>query len=248
MRMKRFSSVLFLSASLALIGAGCDQKASVSTDTPPQERPSTTTSNDSCNNPYLAFRPGLTVAYSVEPKGVGAGDSDYTTKIVSVSGDIALVRTEMENGRVSNMQINCKDGSMVDTQDQKFKVTRVSSSGTFMPPNVKAGSTWSNTQTLKMEPTDESDASFGAVLFTTTEQGRVVAEESITVQAGTYKAIKVELTQIQTDKLVGAKLDRSPPSTLTFTEWRVKGIGMVKTVTKNQDVTSTVEAKSITGL
>ncbi|MEK9152067.1 MAG: pyridoxamine 5'-phosphate oxidase family protein, partial [Patescibacteria group bacterium] len=70
--------------------------------------------------------------------------------------------------------------------------------------------------------------------------------------------IKVELTRTSTSEFSGPppgaklppgmKLPAMPPSTWKSTEWWVKGIGMVKTVTTGQDGTTTVVAKSVTGL
>ena len=121
-----------------------------------------------------------------------------------------------------------------------------------MPANAAAGTTWSNSQTIRMDSTGGPTAALGAITSTTTEQSRAVGEESVTVPAGTYDALKVEVTRTTAAKFsgtpAGVKLPEMPPSTATSTEWWVKGIGMVKMVTKSEGTTSTVEAKSVTGL
>lgn len=248
MRTNHLVSSLLLLTSLTLLGAGCGQGTSVSTNGEPTSKPSTTTS-DSCNNPYYGFKSGLSIAFSVTPFKKIAGDSDYTTTILARSGNTVTARTEIVGGITTTMKIDCVNHSVVSTDGQDFKMNVVSSSGTFMPPNVKPGSTWSNTQTASLESSSEEAKAVGmsTFLITTTEDARAVAEESITIKAGTYKAIKVELTQTSTSQFEGAKKTTTTPSTYTSTEWWVKGIGMVKSVTKSQSGTTTNEAKSITG-
>ena len=246
MRTKR--TISFLLTSLVLIGAGCGQSASVATNGTPTEKPSTTTS-ESCGNPYFGFKPGLTIAYSVTPFQQTAGDSDYTTNIVGVSGNTVTARTEMAGGITSNVKVNCLDHSVISTDGQDFKMTVVSSSGTFMPSDVKAGSTWSNAQTVQLESTSDAAVAAGMGVFTitTTEQSRAVADESVTIKAGTYKAVKVEVTRTSTNEFTGSAANKTPPSPSTSVEWWVKGIGMVKSITTGEGSTSTIEAKSITG-
>lgn len=248
MSAKHLVSVSFLLASLALLGAGCGQSAPASPNAAPTAKPSTTTS-ESCDNPYFGFKPGLTIAYSVTPFTKTAGDADYTTSIIGMSGNSVSVRTEMAGGVASSMKLDCRNHSVVSTDGQDFKMNVVSSSGTFMPPNVKTGSTWGNSQTVKLESSSDAAAAagMGAFTITTTEQARAVAEESVTVKAGTYKAVKVELTRTSTDQFESAAVKKTPPTTSTSVEWWVKGIGMIKSVTTGQGTTSTIEAKSITG-
>ncbi len=248
MRTKHLASLSLVFASLMLIGAGCGQSVAVSTNGTPTEKPSTTT-KESCGNPYYGFKPGLTIAYSVTPFTKTAGDADYTTSIISVSGNTVVSRTEMAGGVTSNMKLDCVDHSVASTDGQDFKMKIVSSSGTFMPPNLKAGSTWSNSQTGKLESNSDAAKAAGMseLTITTTEDSRAVAEESVTVKAGTYKAIKVELTRTSISQFSGRAENNPTPSTSTSVEWWVKGIGMVKSVTTGQSGTSTIEAKSISG-
>ena len=272
--MKKLASVSLLLASLVLVGAGCGQKPSVSVKAPgaanpaPALNPGAATS-DACGNPYYPFKPGLTIAYGVTPFAKVAGDTDYVIRTVSVTGTAAVFRAEMAGGVKTDVEANCAGGSVemkgtfglgATAQGMKVKVTVVSSNGTFMPADVSAGTTWSNSQTVKMDSTGGSAAvtDLGPITITTAERSRAIAEESVTVPAGTYKAIKVELTRTSTSEFSGPppgaklppgmKLPAMPPSTWKSTEWWVKGIGMVKTVTTGQDGTTTVVAKSVTGL
>lgn len=251
MRAKFFYRVPLLVASLLLLGAGCLSKAPVSTNTNTETKVIT---QDTCGNSYYPFKPGLAIAYRVTPPMKVAGDSDYTIRIVSLSGTTAAIRAEFAEGGTADMTADCASGSVAlkgssslgaALQGVELKTTVISSSGTEMPADVKAGSTWSNTETIKMEVTGGPAASLGPITVTTKEDSRAIGEESVTVPAGTYRAMKVELKRTTTS---AAKVAVIPPSTDTSTEWWVKGVGMIKSVTKSEDGTSTTEAKSVTGL
>lgn len=251
MRSKYFFRLPILVAAVSLVGAGCLSKAPVSTNTNTETKVIT---QDTCGNSYYPFKPGLAIAYRVTPPIKVAGDSDYTIRIVSLSGTTAAIRAEFAEGGTVDMTADCASGSVAlkgssslgaALEGVQFKTTVVSSSGTEMPANVKAGSTWSNTETIRMEVTGGPAASLGPITMTTKEDSRAIGEESVTVPAGTYKAMKVEIKRTTTSV---AKVAAIPPSTDTSTEWWVKGVGMVKSVTKSEDGISTTEAKSITGI
>ena len=281
MRTKNLVYVSLLLGSLMFVGAGCGQKTSVSTDAatgsnaapaankqpaPAPAEVSSTTTSDSCGNPYYPFKPGLTITYTVTPPV--PGDSDHTMRIEKVTGNTASIHTEMDGG-TTDLEAECANGSIVmkgslDSgpagQGTKYKATVVAPTGIFMPADARVGSTWKNSGTLKMEPISgtASDSDPGAFLVTSTEQGRAVSEESVTVPAGTFQALKVELTTTSIMDFSNSPAykdlppEMKPPSTLeqtwTSTEWWVKGVGMVKTTTKREDRSATTVAKSITGL
>ncbi|MFA6053714.1 MAG: hypothetical protein WC762_14120 [Methylobacter sp.] len=241
----RFKSLILTSlmfASLALVGVGCGQQTSNTTGDK---------TSDTCGNPYYPFKPGMAITYH---ETSSAGSSDYTIRTVSVAGTTATIRAELADGSTADMTADCASGSVelkgssslgAAMQGTTFKTTIVSSTGMYMPANVKAGSAWSNSETIRMDLSGDAAASLGSITLTTTEQSRAISEESVTVPAGTFTAMKVEIKRTSTTV---AKMGKIPPSTQTSTEWWVKGIGMVKTVTVSQDGTSTIEAKSITGL
>lgn len=263
MRTKNFASVLVIMSSLILMGASCGQKAAVTTNvnvTSPSNQ-TTSKSSDECGNPYYPFKKGLTIAYGVTPTSGAAGDSDYTYRIVNVSGTTASIQVAMAEGATVDMTADCASGSVAlkgssnlgsALEGVEFKTTVLSSSGTYMPANVSAGSTWKNTETVKMEITgDTSAAAMGPIESTTTEESKAIGVESVKVQAGTYTAMKVEVTRTITTKLSaspsGFKLPEMPPTISKSTEWWVKGIGMVKTDTTMDGKISTTEAKSVSG-
>jgi hypothetical protein len=263
MRTKNITSVFVMLTAIVLLGASCGQKPSGTTAPTDTDQGSikSTTKSDACGNPYYPFKEGLTIAYGITPTTGAAGDSDYTYRITKVTGTTASISVALASGATVEMSADCASGSVAMNgssnlgaalEGQKFKTTVLKSSGTFMPPNVSAGTTWSNSEEVEMELTDGSIAGMDKINLTTAEQSKAVSEESITVPAGTYKAMKVELTRTTTSKFIGApagfKLPEMPPSVSKSTEWWVKGVGMVKSVTTVDGKTSTTEAKSVSGL
>ena len=269
MSKRRFASASLLLASLALIGAGCGQSVSVSVNTPPAQHPAPAPAPvaDACGNPYYPLKAGVAITYAITSSANASANSEYTLRVVSVSGTTAMIRTEMSSGVSADLEADCANGSVTmkgsfdlgaAAQGIKVKTTVVSSSGTFMPSNVAVGSTWDNSQTVKLESTGGATAGMGPITSTTESRSKAVAQESVTVPAGTYDALKVEVTRTTTTEFsgmptgiklpAGMKIPTPPPTVTTSTEWWVKGIGMVKTVTVSHGTTTTVVAKSVTGV
>ncbi|MFH1621444.1 MAG: hypothetical protein ABIB04_05185 [Patescibacteria group bacterium] len=249
---------LLVLVSLTLLGAGCGSKTPAAT---PESTPAATgtekATSDICSNPYYPFKPGLAITYGVTSGAKTEGNSDYTVRTLSVSGTTAKIRVEMADGGTADMEADCADGSVAlngssgmnaAAEGMKFETTVLYSNGTDMPANVTAGTTWNKTETIRMDITDGT-ADMGPITVTTAEQSKMINNESVTVPAGTYQAIKIELTRntTSTAQLAGGKSMNLPPSTSKSTEWWVKDIGMVKSVTQDENGLSTTEAKSISG-
>lgn len=279
MRQKRSASALVLLASLMLVGAGCNQKANVNASVgaamePREQRPATAPpvaqpsapANDICGNPYYPFKAGLAVTYGVSTSPSSKPLPDYTLRVVSVTGSTATLRVDMENSVGADLTADCANGTVAlkgvfdlgtVARGMKVKSTVVSQTGTYLPADVAVGSTWSNAQTIKVEMTEGPGAGMGPITTSTSTENKAVGTESVTVPAGTYEAMKVEVKRTTTSDIpampAGMKLPPSvkpptpPPTVTTSTEWWVKGIGLVKNVSVSQGTTTTVVAKSVSG-
>ncbi|MFA6447376.1 MAG: hypothetical protein WCW31_03935 [Patescibacteria group bacterium] len=250
MRYKYLILTPLIFAALTLVGAGCGPKASVSTN---ETGGPSTTASDECGNPYYPFKSGMAITYHESSTNKAVESSDYTIRTVKVVGTTATIRAELGDGATADMTADCASGSVAlkgssslgaAAEGTTFKTTVISSEGTSMPADVKAGSTWNHSETIQMDLEGGAAAGLGSIKMTTTEKSRAISEESVTVPAGTFKAIKVEVKRTTTS---AAKIGNIPATTQTTTEWWVKGIGMVKSVTVGQEGTTTTEAKKITG-
>ena len=260
MREKHSSAALFLLASLLLVGAGCGQATTTNTSAPQSGRPNATFGT-ACANPYYPFKAGLAITYGATAMPNNVTIPDYTLRIASVTGTTAAIRVDMSGGIGSDMTADCVNGSIVVKgtfdlgtamqETTKIKTTTVSQSGTYFPADAAIGSTWSNEQTVRVEMTDSPIANMGPLTSSTTATSKAIANEKVSVPAGTFDALKVEVTRVTTASFAGipgkAKPPSIPPQTSTSTEWWAKGIGLVKSVTADQGTTMTVEAKSVIG-
>lgn len=273
MAKKRFVSVSFLLASLALVGAGCGQSASVAVNAPAapptenrQTPPPAPKVADTCGNPYYPLKAGLVISYGVTSSVGASTNADYTLRVLESTGTTATIRSELSNGISADLQVDCAGGTVTmkgafdlgtAMQGTKVKTTVVSSSGTYLPAKVAVGTAWENAQTMKVEMSGGPTAGMGPITTTTTAKSKAVGQESVTVPAGTYDALKVETTRTTSVELSGMpdgvklppgmKIPTPAPTVTTSTEWWVKGIGLVKSVSTSGKVITTVEAKTVTG-
>ncbi len=274
---KRSASLLILAASLLLVGAGCGQPAPAPSAAQPaapkneNKAPAAAPerkamSGDACGNPYYPLHAGFTVTYGVTSAPSAKPLPDYTLSVLSVSGTTATLRTAVDGGITADLTADCADGTVAlkgtfdlgsAMQGTKVKTEVLSSSGTFLPKNVAVGTDWKSEQKIRMEMSGGAAAGMGPVTATVATESKAVAKESVTVPAGTFDAVKVEVKRTSTVELSGMpsgmklppgmKIPTPPPSTTTTTEWWAKGAGVVKSVTVSQNTTTTVVAKSISG-
>jgi len=253
----------------ASVDVSADASADVSADAGAAARANADASArvaaDVCGNPYYPFKEGLSITYGISSTD-GTSSPDYTMVITDVTGTTAQIEARMSNGVTGKMTADCAGGTVTlggdfdmgsVAQAGTVKTEVVSTSGTFMAANVDIGSTWESQQQIKTEATSGVGAGMGPVTTDVKTVSRAAAKESVTVGAGTYDAVKVEQTRTVTVNMdeamtniqlpPGMKIPTPAPTTVTTTEWWVKGIGLVKSQTLAGGVTTTVEAKAVSG-
>lgn len=204
--------------------------------------------SDICGNPYFPLRPGDEIEY----KNTGAGgESYYTLKVLDSDKDGAVkIRYVFgdERGVTVDQDLFCNDGRImtntyVNLSSGQGGVEMTSDTegveGDLMPKDVKVGSTWTTKYTMatKFQGADVPDG-FGGMKMTIKSENKVLSEEKITVPAGTFTALKMEVTSsidmtmpnIQVPGYSGGaiQLPVSSASNITFYEWWAKGVGLVK--------------------
>ena len=233
---------------LILLGAGCAPAGTPGSPASPTAR------GGNCDNPYYPLREGHQITYKTQTAG-HAGT--MTMKVTGVSASGATVTNDF-GGVVSTQQVRCVGGTLeatgtLDTSGTGVAVTgrseTRSSSGTFIPQDLSAGKIWDSaaqtavTMTLPAAAARVNGGSTTLEVVTdTTTHNEALAEESITVPAGTYRAIKVKSTITATSQ--GGLPGMDATHTTVTNEWFVRDVGLVKTV--NEDGTSTMEATSVT--
>ncbi|HTM68097.1 MAG TPA: hypothetical protein VL426_02255 [Candidatus Binatia bacterium] len=250
-------------ASLVILGAGCGKKPPQNPPSPPPAavRPAPAPSEppvppppgpavNLCDNPYFALAAGMRIEY--ESSDANGKVSPYTMTVMEASAAAAKLSYYYPATKYTFAQeIVCKDGSV--TTETMLGAPGASGSaatqtkrseGQLLPKDVHAGSTWSASYETVLTTQAAPGAASAPVTMTVDAKSKAVGEEQVTVPAGTFTAMKVETTS--TANLV---MEGAPPSDprITMTQqWWVKGLGLVRSVSKADGGTTTVVATKVT--
>ncbi len=235
--MKRFSWLFSLVVAASLVGAGCSKPTPpVEAPTTPALTPVTGRTSDGCDHPYAPFDAGLAVRYLTT---YGTTESSYSYRVVS--NEAGKIKVEYEFGTSTTpltvgASFVCDNGTIkadgyLDMGNalagQRMTLKTESVEGEFMPKDLSVGTEW----TTKYEVSVSSDDPMLKDLVKDLRQkitvkSKVVAEETVTVRAGTFQALKIESeTELN---LIGAPTTGPAGVQIPATSWFVKDVGMVK--------------------
>lgn len=255
--MKRSLFLLPL-AAVVLFGAGCRNSstrtgAQVPAPTANQPLTGALSGSSACAHPYYPLRNGYSITYGNRYPG---GTSSYTMTASNVTNSGAKMIIAYEGGTRSEQNYACVNGAIQATgyvdlaagmSGASATVETRSVEGELLPQNLRVGSRWSTRFTIRMNMANVLPVGTNAVgdtlNGTVAIDREAVAEESITVPAGTFRAIKVRSsTDVRIDPPPGMPATSVPP--LVSYEWWVEGRGLVKTV-MGQDQSIVSEATAI---
>ncbi len=261
LRCSHMQSRYFLSPLLAsslLLGAGCQVRTSapeavVPTGEQPRQEQSAVATNTNCDHPYYPLRLGTKTSYATH---YGTGhDSQLSWEVRALTNDKATLHYTFDRGLTMDSDISCgTDGLLAKTYlnmgsaltGSNVKAKTISSSGHFLPRDLQVGSTWTSTYEVEAE-NDNPDAARLGMKTTHMDlkvENKALGEESVTVPAGTFTALKIEAKNTMKMKL-GPNL---PVVNSTFTTYSyfVRGKGMVKSETSGASgMNSSMEATEI---
>lgn len=191
-----------------------------------------------CNHPYYPLKDGNEIDYRVTS---GGQSFDYVLKVSDVTDSSAKLSVSFTKPSpmtvVQNLQ--CDDGTIrtdgyldmaAVSTGGKMKIETKSVSGDLMPKDLAVGTAWTTKYDTVITLQDPSlPQGFGNMTASVESTNKVLTEESITVPAGTYTALKV---QVDTNTVVTIPGVPTGPSTTKMTnfQWWVKDVGMIKTV------------------
>ncbi|MCC6563504.1 MucBP domain-containing protein [Candidatus Uhrbacteria bacterium] len=256
---KNFLKWLALPAMLALLGQGCGRPAPAPGTTGSGAGGAGTVaggtrggSND-CFNAYYPLNAGSSITY----KSV-SGDQvvPFTISVLEHDADsIVLEYTFTVEGREAKItnELACENGTIRGKGhfdfaqaflgiDIRYEVLRME--GEIMPADVRVGSEWTMENEVKMITSDTSPIGrlMNGRVATTKIVSKVVGEESVTVPAGTFRALKIEQTVTS-----GGEISGRPYSTTAENfAWYVKDVGLVKSQSTATGGAFTMEAQTIT--
>jgi hypothetical protein len=219
----------------------------------PANNPPAASPGGACSNPYLPVVAGAVWNY----KMTGAVADNFTRSIVSVDAGSFTDQDIFSQGSITRQgKWNCDNGNLIalnpsngasanvssDKVSADFKTTELS--GVTLPASIKPGDTWTQNTTLEGVENINGQQIPAKNKFTNTCKADGV--ESVTVEAGTFNAMKVEC-QTAMEISITMQQGGNPINTnLTFnsTTWYVEKIGQVKTTSSGTNFNSDIELAS----
>ncbi|MCC7357332.1 hypothetical protein IT408_02380 [Candidatus Uhrbacteria bacterium] len=248
--------------SSLLLGVGCQPREQNTNTTQPQsntQQPNIPIQTQpveanagNCDNPYFPLRPGTKMSYKTHAAG---RNSSFTWESRELTADNVSLLYTFDGGLLLHSDFSCtSDGliaqSYLDMNSAMtgsvIKTKTTSSTGTYLPKDLAIGKTWESAYEVETENENPEAARLGMKVshMTLTIQNKVLSEESVTVPAGTFTALKVESKNVMKLKLSPTM----PPIDNTFTSFSyyVRGKGLVKSTTEGKNgVNSDLEATEI---
>ncbi len=222
-------------AVLVLLGVGCGAATTVSgpSSGAPLGR------GGDCDNPYYPLNEGHSITYGMI---TGGSRSEITMTVTAATAKSATLSYDIA-GVKATQEITCTSGSLVArgnvdfgaaTSGMNARTETRKSSGILMPDRIVPGATWDSEMQTAATVTlpGKAGAALGGSLEVVTDiatRREAIGEEEVIVPAGTYRAMKVKNTITMTTS--GGPAGKGTPFTTETTEWFVRDVGMVKSVT-----------------
>ncbi len=229
-------------ATLVLIGAGCRSETTASMDGSTRPTAEAPQNRSSCAHPYFPLREGYSATYT--NRSTSGPPSTYTMTVSNVSGNRATIVIAFENGMRMEQGYACNNGMLQSTGYVDFaaamggrqaSIETRAVEGELLPRDMRVGSRWNARFTISMDmralmPAGVSvPGALGVVNGNVSIAREALAQESVTVPAGTFQAMKIRsTTDFRLDPVEGSiQAPQTPP--MTSYEWWVEGKGLVKT-------------------
>lgn len=248
----RASPLIASLLGLTLLGAGC---LPAGRQAPLSSTPGTAGSiaRDGCAHDYFPVRDGYRVAYRINST---VGPKNYVMTVTNASPNRFTASYTFEGNPANITQdISCNNGEfkaegMFDFSgaagaDAQMTSKTSNVSGIFLPRDMVVGTTWTSSWdsqvTFNIPGAAELFGDDRTARLSLTAEREVVAEEPVTVAAGTFTALKVEVRQTSGAATIGRMT--LPEKTSVTTEWWVRDVGLVKTTGDFGDIEATEVAR-----
>lgn len=256
-----FTRGIAIGAILVFLGAGCRSTPASDRAAAPAPAPGGVLGGSigACDHPYFPVRAGYSLTYKNSYNSLIDGTPQvdrYTLRITEADASRAKMEVDFtSSGLRSTQDISCADGVLRTSAyldlsgGRSISARTISSSGEYLPRDLRVGSAWSQTFNLEMRPNAGSD--LGAMpnmsaLATISHQA--LREESVTVPSGTYTAIVVKSSTSMRLDIAGSGATAAdlPPMEFESLGYWVRGVGLVKSVAQmGGGFTATSEAETI---
>lgn len=196
-----------------------------------------------CAHPYFPLRSGYEAVFKntfPSPIDGSAQVTTYVWNVTGVTASSADLSLKFGTSALSVTQhLRCENGNLSATNfvdmtpagsQLGFQVETQRASGAYLPADLKPGSEWTQSFDLILRPQGEMAAAIGDISETTVIRRKALREESVTVPAGRYTALRVESrATVQLHGSGAPELGSADNLEIVTTEWWVKNVGLVKT-------------------
>ena len=200
-----------------------------------------------CANPYMPVVMGATWNYKL----TGPTPDTFTKSIISVevssftdqdafgSGVTRQGKWNCENGNLTALNPSSGDSATVTTEGVSLDFETTAMSGLTLPATINAGDTWE--QTLTLEGTETINETVMPAKNQVANTCKAVGIESVTVEAGTFDAMKVECITVMNIEIVLNDTPIQNAMTINGTNWYAEKVGLVKTISLGTGFDSATE-------
>jgi hypothetical protein len=188
-----------------------------------------------CANPYYPIREGA--SWSYKSTGSPAGDYSFTDTITSVREDGFTITSQFDDltrtqqwacrpeGLVA-LQLGGPAAATLNTQDVQLNLTFNNISGVTFPREITAGNIWQHM--LEFEGDLEIAGTSAEAAGTAESTFGALGTESVTVPAGTFDAMRVEVASTITINATYQGISMPVGFSGTYRFWFAQGVGWVK--------------------
>lgn len=188
-----------------------------------------------CANAYYPVRQGATWNY--KSTGSAAGEYSFTDTITSAREDGFTLSTQFgsvtrtqewacqADGLVA-LQFGGAPAAMLNAQNMQLSLQVNNVSGVTFPKDIQAGNQWQHN--LDMQGDVNVAGQQGTATGNAQTTFTAVGEESVTVPAGTFNAMKIQVNTTLTLNVTYQGLSVPVTFTSTYNYWFAQGVGWVK--------------------
>ena len=212
-------------------------EGAANTNAQPAAPTTTTTAVSPCDHPYYPVRAGARWQYRLTTQGTGPTEQTITR--TDITADSFTERHEFTGGTTMTTGWRCDSEGLaaleygnVSTGQATVRMETLSSEGVNIPAadRWQPGTTWNSRYEVRGGMSGAANANLGMQMTGPVEiASRIVGQESVTVPAGTFDAMKVESTiTLRLSTNVGGRTAPMPPMTFRTNTWYARGVGVVK--------------------
>jgi hypothetical protein len=199
------------------------------------EPPTAAAAEGLCTNAFYPVRDGATWTY--KSTGSPAGDYSFTDTITSARQDGFTLSTQIAGLTVAQewtcspeglvaLQLGGAPAAMLTAQNIRLSLETKNLNGVTFPSQVKAGDQWQ--QTADVDGNVSMGNEGGKATGTAQLNFNALGNESVTVPAGTFDAMKVKVDTTLDVKVTYGVLSIPIKFTVRYTYWFVPDVGWVK--------------------